>query len=89
MVISMSVGLNPSAVVFSSDSAAAFVVTDDGISELRFANITAPAIAPFTAIGNTSVVSLAADGGAPLPSVPGHPDLGQRRYQDSQTLVAR
>jgi hypothetical protein len=67
MVISMSIGLNPSAVVFSSDSAAAFVVTDDGISELRFANITAPAIAPFTAIGKTSVVSLAADGGASPP----------------------
>ena len=68
VVISMSVGLNPSAVVFSSDSTAAFVVTDDGISELRFANITVPAIAPFTSIGNVSTVSLASDAGAPLPS---------------------
>ena len=68
VVISMSVGLNPSAVVFSSDSTAAFVVTDDGISELRFATITAPAIAPFTSLGNATGVSLAADGGAPLTS---------------------
>ena len=67
-VISMSVGYNPSAVVFSSDNAAAFVVTDDGISELRFATITAPAIAPFTSIGNASTVSLAVDGGAALPT---------------------
>ena len=68
VVLSMSVGLNPSAVVFSSDSTAAFVVTDDGISELRFATITAPAIAPFTSIGNASAVSLASDAGAPMPS---------------------
>jgi hypothetical protein len=68
VVISMSVGLNPSAVVFSNDSTAAFVVTDDGISELRFATITAPAIAPFTSIGNASAISRAADAGAPLPS---------------------
>jgi hypothetical protein len=68
VVISMSVGLNPSAVVFSSDSTAAFVVTDDGISELRFATITAPAIAPFTSIGNATPVSLVSDAGAPLPA---------------------
>lgn len=69
-VISMSVGYNPSAVVFSSDNTAAFVVTDDGISELRFANITGPAIAPFTSIGNSSMVSLAVDGGVSLPAAP-------------------
>ncbi len=68
-VISMSVGYNPSAVVFSSDNTAAFVVTDDGISELRFATITAPAIAPFTSIGSASTFSLAVDGGgAPMPT---------------------
>jgi hypothetical protein len=52
-VTSMTVGYNPSAVVFASDSSAAFVVTDDGISELRFANITTPAIAPFTSLDAT------------------------------------
>jgi len=65
--VTMIVGYNPSAVVFSSDSdpssAAAFVVTDDGISELRFASITTSSIAPFTPIGNGTTVSLARDAG--------------------------
>ena len=67
--ITMTVGYNPSAVVFSSDtnpsSAAAFVVTDDGISELRFASITEASIAPFTPIGNGTTISLAHDAGSP------------------------
>ena len=55
---SMSVGSNPSAVVFSQDSQAAFVVTDDGISKLRFAEITRDGIAPFTRLdtGITTIV---------------------------------
>jgi hypothetical protein len=65
----MTVGYNPSAVVFASDSdpssASAFVVTDDGISELRFASITQSAIAPFTPIGNNTTVTLVRDAGAP------------------------
>ena len=75
-VISMSVGYNPSAVVFSSDNAAAFVVTDDGISELRFANITAPGIAPFTRIDNTTTSLTHPDAGAaPAPdTTPAPPD---------------
>jgi hypothetical protein len=84
VVISMSVGYNPSAVVFSSDSAAAFVVTDDGIFELRFANITAPAIAPFTPLGNSSPVSFDTDAGAPLPSAPGTLTLDSGATADSQ-----
>jgi hypothetical protein len=70
-VISVSVGYNPSAVVFASDSSAAFVVTDDGISELRFANITGPTIAPFTRIDDDSVTISAPDAGAPA-----SPDAG-------------
>jgi hypothetical protein len=66
--ITMTVGYNPSAVVFASaadpSAAAAFVVTDDGISELRFASITKSSIAPFTPIGNGTTVSLASDAGA-------------------------
>jgi hypothetical protein len=85
VVISMSIGYNPSAVVFSSDSAAAFVVTDDGIFELRFANITAPAIAPFTPLGNSSPVSFVADAGAPLPSAPDAQILDSGATADSQT----
>ncbi len=62
-VVSVTVGYNPSTVVFSSDSSAAFVVTDDGISELRFANITGPTIAPFTRIDDGSLTLLSADAG--------------------------
>jgi hypothetical protein len=65
-VFAMSVGYNPSAVVFSSDDAAAFVVTDDGISKLIFSQITTDGIAPFTRIdrGITGPANL--DGGAAL-----------------------
>lgn len=66
-VYSVSVGYNPSTVVFSSDSSAAFIVTDDGISELRFANITAPGIAPFTRIDNGSLTLVGADAGIASP----------------------
>lgn len=62
-VVSVSVGYNPSAVVFSSDSSAAFVVTDDGISELRFAAITGPTVAPFTRIDNGALTLAGPDAG--------------------------
>jgi hypothetical protein len=65
-VASVSVGYNPTTVVFSSDSTAAFVVTDDGISELRFANINGPSIAPFTRIDSGSLTLLTPDAGAAL-----------------------
>lgn len=61
--ISMTVGYLPSAVVFSSDGAAAFVVTGDGISSLRFANVTEPAIAPLTRIDNPAATLVSADAG--------------------------
>jgi hypothetical protein len=64
-VTSVSVGYKPTTVVFSSDSSAAFVVTEDGISELRFANINGPAIAPFTRIDNGSLTLVTADAGVP------------------------
>ena len=47
---SITVGFKPSAVVFSNDGKAAFVVTSDGISELRFADLQGPAIAPLVRI---------------------------------------
>jgi YVTN family beta-propeller protein len=75
-VVSMSVGYNPSAVVFSSDGAAAFVVTSDGISELRFATIKDASIAPFTPIGSQQV-TLVRDAGAPADDArPALPDSG-------------
>ncbi len=42
----LTVGFRPTDVVFSQDNAAAFVVTDDGISLLRFADIKGPARVP-------------------------------------------
>ena len=83
----MTVGYQPSAVVFSSDGAAAFMVTSDGISSLRFADITKPAIAPITHI-DTSTVTLAQrdagaagpgplDGGSPAVDGGASPDLGK------------
>jgi hypothetical protein len=59
----MTVGYQPSAVVFSSDGAAAFVVTSDGISSLRFANITKSAIAPLTPIIKPVVTVVSQDAG--------------------------
>ncbi len=61
--IAMTVGYQPSAVVFSSDGAAAFVVTSDGISQLRFASITKPAIAPLTPIIKPVVTVVSEDAG--------------------------
>lgn len=47
----LTVGFKPSQVVFSSDGSSAFVVTDDGISVVRFASITGPARAPLVPLG--------------------------------------
>ena len=69
----MSVGYNPSAVVFSEDNAAAFVVADNGISELRFADITAPAIAPFTPYTSTTTRLAGIDGGVSTPDAQSPP----------------
>jgi hypothetical protein len=63
-VVSVSVGYNPTSVVFSSDSSAAFVVADGGISELRFAEIKGASIAPFTLIDNGGVTLVTPDAGA-------------------------
>jgi YVTN family beta-propeller protein len=45
--VDMTVGFRPSEVVFADDGRGAFVVTEDGISILRFADITGPTVAPF------------------------------------------
>jgi DNA-binding beta-propeller fold protein YncE len=54
---SVTVGFKPSAVVFSNDGKAAFVVTSDGISELRFADLQGPAIAPLVRIGSSAAAN--------------------------------
>jgi hypothetical protein len=65
--VSLSVGFRPSEVVFSSDGAAAFVITDDGVSVLRFADIKGPAVAPLVRIDDGTAtaaldVSVSPDG---------------------------
>ncbi len=44
--VQLSVGFRPVDALFTADGASAFVVTEDGISILRFADITGPGIAP-------------------------------------------
>lgn len=44
--VQLSVGFRPIEVLFSADGASGFVVTEDGVSILRFAEITGPTIIP-------------------------------------------
>ncbi len=50
--VSLTVGFRPSAVVFASDGSAAFIVTEEGISVLRFADITGPRVLPLVSLGD-------------------------------------
>jgi len=50
--VQLSVGFRPLDVVFAQDGSAAFVVTEDGISILRFADITGPTIVPGVSLGH-------------------------------------
>jgi hypothetical protein len=78
--ISITVGYNPSAVVFSSDGTAAFVVTEDGISQLRFADIKGPTIAPLTRIDRGAVTLVEPDAGAPDTTATPTADSGSPAY---------
>jgi hypothetical protein len=66
----LTVGFRPADVVFADDSSAAFVVTEDGISILRFAAVTGPTVAPFVRFPDAGAnaakvvdVSVTPDGG--------------------------
>lgn len=59
--VPMTVGFRPSGVVFADHGSAAFVITEDGISVIRFADVKGPAVAPFV-----RVASLGADMPQPL-----------------------
>jgi hypothetical protein len=50
--VPMTVGFRPSDVVFADDGSAAFVITEDGISIIRFADVKGPAVAPFVRVGD-------------------------------------
>jgi hypothetical protein len=56
----LTVGFRPSDVVFADDGSGAFVVTEDGISILRFADIAGPAVAPFVRFPDAGAAAPAA-----------------------------
>ncbi len=60
--VQLSVGFRPVDVLFSSDGSRAFVVTEDGISILRFADITGPTIVPNVSLEDSTIAPVA-DGG--------------------------
>jgi YVTN family beta-propeller protein len=52
--VGLTVGFRPSDVSFAADGSAAFVVTEDGVSVLRFANIKGPSVAPLVPVGDAA-----------------------------------
>lgn len=67
--VQLSVGFRPLEVIFSRNSAAGFVVTEDGVSLLRFEAITGPTIVPSVSLGLNEFVP-AADAGVVDAAVP-------------------
>jgi hypothetical protein len=67
--VQLSVGFSPIEVAFSADGNTGFVVTEDGISTLRFADITGPTIVPNISLEDTRVLPPpdggTSDGGTP------------------------
>ena len=72
----VTVGFKPSAVVFSDDGKAAFVVTSDGISELRFASLQASAIAPLVRLASPAGPASGSDAGSAGPDAEVVRDVG-------------
>jgi DNA-binding beta-propeller fold protein YncE len=63
----LTVGFRPNSVAFSSDGTSAFVVTEDGVSIIRFAQITMATVLPLVPLGPVSAqgatdVSITPDG---------------------------
>jgi len=59
--IALTVGFRPSAVAFSADAGTAFVVTEDGISVIRFADVRGPVVAPLLRFGDSAGATVARD----------------------------
>lgn len=66
--VQLTVGFRPLNVLFSNDGTAAYVLTDDGISILRFADITGPTILPSVTLQDDRVIerNVTEDARAPL-----------------------
>jgi DNA-binding beta-propeller fold protein YncE len=53
----LSVGFRPVSVVFSADGQTGFVITEDGVSILRFASLTGPALVPTVSFYDDHIVA--------------------------------
>jgi DNA-binding beta-propeller fold protein YncE len=75
--VDLSIGFRPSEVQFARDGSTAFVITDDGVSIVRFAAVTAPEIVPTVAIrrdpseAQPAQVQVTGDGALALARLPG------------------
>jgi hypothetical protein len=52
--VNLTVGFRPSDVAFAADGSAGFVITEDGVSVLRFADLHGPALAPLVPVGDAA-----------------------------------
>ncbi len=68
----LSVGFRPVDVTFSADGETGFVITEDGVSILRFASLTGPALVPTVSFYDDSIVA-PTDGGVADGGVVGIP----------------
>jgi hypothetical protein len=87
----LSVGFRPVDVVFSDDGQTGFVVTEDGVSILRFASLTGPALVPTVSFYDDTIVAPidagVTDGGMPLPRDARAQDVSVTR--DGRYAIAR
>lgn len=65
--VPLTVGFRPNGVAFSADNTSAFVINEDGVSIIRFAQVTGPTVAPLVPLGPVSAmgasdVSITPDG---------------------------
>lgn len=79
--VALTVGFRPSEIEFASDGSAAFVVTEDGVSIIRFADVKGPTVAPLVPVGEVAAavashdVSITPDGKYALARREGQPHI--------------
>ena len=87
----LSVGFRPVSVVFSADGQTGFVITEDGVSILRFGALTGPALVPTVSFYDDSIVAPTdagmGDAGAVLPRDARAQDVSVTR--DGRYAIAR
>jgi dipeptidyl aminopeptidase/acylaminoacyl peptidase len=59
--VALTVGFRPREVDFSSDGSAAFVITEDGVSIIRFADVRGPTVLPLVPAGDLKMAAAPAD----------------------------